>query len=397
MASTIVTAPFVTATANVSAANLVASQGVFATANVSGANLVASQQVLAANVVASTIVTAPFVTATGNVSAANLVASQSVVATANVSGANLVASQSVIATANVSAANVVASRHVIGANLVASTIVTAPLVSVTGNVTAANLVASQSVIASGNISGAYVFGNAAFMTGISGGGTVSGNLAVAGNVYMAVAATSGNSGVVFTSAGYSGPLVEKRTSATDKWGIAAQSDVTRVYAQGTSTAGRVSVGFPTNDTTYFDVLSVARNGSSVTSGNVGINTTTPTQQLHVVGNARVEGEVYATGDITAFSDATLKTDLRLVSNVLERIARLTGYTFDRLDLPGKRYAGVLAQDVLGALPEAVQVVDDKLTVSHGSLSALYVEALKDLAARVEDLGRRVGALELQCR
>jgi hypothetical protein len=125
----------------------------------------------------------------------------------------------------------------------------------------------------------------------------------------------------------------------------------------------------------------------IVNGRFSIGTAAPTANLHVEGNVYANGTMYSTGDITAFSDRSLKSNLIQVKDALDKMDILTGYTFDRIDYPGRRHAGVIAQDVYEVLPEAVHtgLPGGLMSVSHGSMSALFVEAIKELRKRVSDL------------
>jgi hypothetical protein len=110
-------------------------------------------------------------------------------------------------------------------------------------------------------------------------------------------------------------------------------------------------------------------------GYVGINMTSPTEKLHVDGN------ILATGDITAFSDKRHKEDLVVIESALDKVKRLTGYTYT---LHGNRSAGLLAQDVLEVLPEVVKGSEEtNYSLAYGNLMGLVVEAIKDLDKKID--------------
>lgn len=129
--------------------------------------------------------------------------------------------------------------------------------------------------------------------------------------------------------------------------------------------------------------------------NVGIGTQAPTSRLHVQGSVYVSSNVRVGGSVLSTSDARLKTDLRPIDGALLRIGSLTGYTFSRMDLGGERQAGLIAQEVAAVLPEAVPtpVADgDPLRIAYDQMSALYVQAIRELLGRVERLEAEVAAL-----
>jgi hypothetical protein len=221
---------------------------------------------------------------------------------------------------------------------------------------------------------------------------VVGDVGVSGMVSMTTSALLGNSGIQYSNATYAGPLVEKRTSGSGRWGVMSEGTDARVYTTGTGSTGRLMMGFALAETIYLDAVTVLQGGTlSSNAGLVGINTALPEYALHVVGDARVEGEMYATGDITAFSDARLKTNLVPLNFAMPKVRELTGYTFERVDLTSeRRYAGLVAQDVGRVFPEAVHAVANTLSISHGSLSALWTEALKELDDRVSRIEAALG-------
>ncbi|OVE49465.1 tail fiber domain-containing protein [Chromobacterium violaceum] len=107
------------------------------------------------------------------------------------------------------------------------------------------------------------------------------------------------------------------------------------------------------------------------------------------------GNMIADGSVTGRSDIRLKTNVRRIPNALNKVCSLGGYTYDRLDSQ-IRQAGLIAQEVQAVLPEAVVEAadDDKiLSVAYGNVSALLVEAIKELRMQVDFLSHRVNELE----
>lgn len=129
-------------------------------------------------------------------------------------------------------------------------------------------------------------------------------------------------------------------------------------------------------------------GSSMTSGDVtSALGYTPANKAgdSFTGNISVSGAVTATGDITAYSDARLKADVETITDALDRVRKLRGVTFSRRET-GNRGVGLIAQELALIVPEAVMTHEDGLlSVAYGNLVGVLIEAVKDLADKVERL------------
>jgi hypothetical protein len=112
-----------------------------------------------------------------------------------------------------------------------------------------------------------------------------------------------------------------------------------------------------------------------TTGNVGIGTTTSNYKLHVAG------DIYATGNITGYSDKRAKSDIQKIENALEKIEKLNGYTFT---MNNKRYTGLVAQEVLPVLPEAVVGTEEtEYAIAYGNMMGLIVEGIKEIKKKLD--------------
>jgi hypothetical protein len=127
-----------------------------------------------------------------------------------------------------------------------------------------------------------------------------------------------------------------------------------------------------------------------TIDSVGIGSTIPAAKLEVKGDFKSDrglfvGIVTAT-DFNSTSDASLKRDIHNIKNALELLKELNGVQFiwKEFETPS---AGVIAQDVEKVLPELVNIRADTgtKTVNYSGLIGLLVEAVKELAERVEQL------------
>jgi len=129
-------------------------------------------------------------------------------------------------------------------------------------------------------------------------------------------------------------------------------------------------------------------GSSMTSGDVtSALGFTPANKAgdSFTGSISVSGSITATGDITAYSDARLKTDIETITGALDRVRKLRGVTFSRRET-GNRGVGLIAQELAAIVPEAVMTHEDGLlSVAYGNLVGVLIEAVKDLADKVDRL------------
>lgn len=115
---------------------------------------------------------------------------------------------------------------------------------------------------------------------------------------------------------------------------------------------------------------------TLSNGNTGVRVSTPLYPLHVDGTVYSTSNMYA-ANFQSISDLRIKSNLQQIENALEKLLRISGYTYN---IHGKteRQAGLIAQEVQLILPEAVAQERDLLTVSYGNVLALLVEAIKEL-------------------
>jgi hypothetical protein len=99
------------------------------------------------------------------------------------------------------------------------------------------------------------------------------------------------------------------------------------------------------------------------------------------------GNVVATANVTAYSDARLKKDVETIGDALGLVGKMRGVRYTRIDTE-KRNVGVIAQEMLEVIPEVVHQGtgdDDTLSVAYGNLVGVLIEAIKELEARVAEL------------
>lgn len=292
---------------------------------------------------------------------------------------------------------------------------------------------SDAVDAKLPLTGGTVTGLTRFTAGINSTSTATGTLIVTGgvgvsgdiyasNVYATLKGNADTASRLETartialSGGVTGTATAFQGNANITIPVTA---VSAAYLTGTINAARLSGTYNINisgnaetatTTNSITGFSTTRNpstnwliyGSSGTEGVVeigryldfhGSNNSTEDYTVRLDGGAvgstslKLTGHFTATGNVTAFSDIRLKENVEYVQNALDKVHRLNGITFTRNDQQDKstRYVGLIAQEVLSAVPEAVRVADDEqktLAVDYQGLVGVLVEAIKELNNRL---------------
>ncbi|MBS3096775.1 tail fiber domain-containing protein [Candidatus Woesearchaeota archaeon] len=131
------------------------------------------------------------------------------------------------------------------------------------------------------------------------------------------------------------------------------------------------------------------------AGNVGIGTTSPSYRLDVAGDA------HATSFPTS-SDARLKKNIAPVTNSLDKLKNVNGVYFEwneKYKQLGRatngKQIGIIAQDLEKEFPELVTTWGNESyrAVDYGRLTAVLLEAVKELDAENQELKQRVEDLE----
>ena len=103
-------------------------------------------------------------------------------------------------------------------------------------------------------------------------------------------------------------------------------------------------------------------------------------------NVDSSGNLIADGNLTAYSDESLKDNISTIDNALDKVKNLTGVTYN-MKSSGERGVGLIAQNVQKVIPEAVLQSEETklLSLAYGNLVGVLVEAIKELESRVEEL------------
>jgi hypothetical protein len=197
------------------------------------------------------------------------------------------------------------------------------------------------------------------------GGTITGGLAVNGTAsFLGSMQVLGASPQITLNKTASGGInnIVGQTAGANRWSMQMGSGV----AEGGSSTGSAFALFSWTDA---QVASVLMSGARATN-----------QMSFTV--AIVNGP----------SDRTLKENIAPIEGSLDKVLALQGVGFNMIATPNKPEIGLIAQDVAPIVPEILQPYptfdaegksgEDKLALDYPKLTALLIEAVKELAAKV---------------
>jgi len=162
---------------------------------------------------------------------------------------------------------------------------------------------------------------------------------------------------------------------------AAETEKARV-----ASGGEFLIGAATLTGTSSQLLQVT--GGAYVSGNLGIGSTNPTSKLHVIG------DILASGNVTGYSDESLKENIQTISNGLDKVIQLRGVEFNRKDMDGNPHQiGVIAQEVEKVIPEVVSTQSNGIkSVAYGNIIGVLIEAIKEQQQQIEFLKKEINTL-----
>jgi len=123
------------------------------------------------------------------------------------------------------------------------------------------------------------------------------------------------------------------------------------------------------------------------------------------GSYQFTGSLVVTGEVDAqnfntTSDISLKTNLELIENSLDKVEKLNGYTFDWVENynnEGVKQIGMIAQEVYAVQPELVtkkeiligNTYEEVMLLDYSKVTSLLIGAVKELSEKVKQLENKI--------
>lgn len=225
-----------------------------------------------------------------------------------------------------------------------------------------------------------------------GGGGGSGYITLPGNVSVL---TSLGIGGANTASGVPGTIVTQGSITVNNPGTFIGNGSTLTNLNGAAVTGTVS-----NATNAVNATNATTAATATSANGLNPNNNYQVQALGVNTGPLAPGTIVATNNITAYySDDRLKTRLGTIEGALDKVKQLTGFYYEAnqtaqaLGYEPKREVGLSAQDVNKVLPEVVApapIDPQYMTLHYERISALLVEAIKELADEVEAIKKKIG-------
>ena len=166
-------------------------------------------------------------------------------------------------------------------------------------------------------------------------------------------------------------------------GTTSPSGALHVYS-GTSERFLITGDVHVQGSTDLNINGTSRR-LSFTAGTGTIRTTTANNLIFQTNSTTRftvanSGTVTATGDVVAYSDKRLKTNIETLDG--SKVYKMRGVSFIKDEIEG---SGVIAQELEKIAPELINNDSKYKAVAYGNLTGYLIEAVKELKAEIEEL------------
>jgi hypothetical protein len=168
-------------------------------------------------------------------------------------------------------------------------------------------------------------------------------------------------------------------------GVTSPSSKLTVYGGGSTTstlelrggaAGNDNATVSTQQSMTFQIGSAGASGRAFVFNKGGLGYSQGTN----LASINDSGTFTATGDVVAYSDERLKSDIKTLDG--SKVYNMRGVSFVK---DNKQSSGVIAQELEKIAPELVNNDSEYKSVAYGNITGYLIEAIKELKAEIEEL------------
>lgn len=193
------------------------------------------------------------------------------------------------------------------------------------------------------------------------------------NTWNGKANTSGTyTGLVVGSAGKwtTARNITLAGDCTGKVGIDGSADVTLTVAVTDNSHNHLWSNISDKPTTFPPATHTHGEYLPITGGTIN-------------GALTVTGQILSNADVVAYSDIRVKTNIRAIENPIDILNSINGYRYNMLGIDNSCQVGVIAQELVKVLPEAV------ITDNNGMMAVRYTNIIPVLVEAVKTLNKRL--------
>ena len=173
-------------------------------------------------------------------------------------------------------------------------------------------------------------------------------------------------------------------TATPSYNLTVDSGANDIGIVTASSDSGSYVGFLDNATSTIPKVGAVGNKLILDASQyVGVRKTNPSYALDVNGTIR------ATGNVIAYSDARVKENVETIPNALDKVKAMRGVGYNKIG-EEKRSIGVIAQEMLEVMPEVVSQDEQGMySVAYGNLVGVLIEAVKEQQQQIDELKKQI--------
>ena len=191
-------------------------------------------------------------------------------------------------------------------------------------------------------------------------------------------------------------LIDSSPAALNTLNELAAARVPTLNQNTTGSAATLTTARTIAGVSFNGSANISLNNNAITNG-AGYTTYTSNQATNTSSNVTFGtincSSLTSSGNVTAYSDATLKKDVSTINDALSICGKLRGVTYKWIS-NGETDIGVIAQEVEEVVPEVIKETTDGIkTVDYGRLVSVLINAINELTAQTIILTSEVDTLK----